>query len=203
MRSLLSAALLTWAVLTPAAHGQRLERAGTGAELTAEDQRLARELATPAAQRFATTGPLYLVAIERLRDKDAEAADSNARFAVVTHYRYDGDLAIRSTVDLVRRAVVRTDSAAHRPTPLAPEELEQARRLALENAAVRRALGARADQVTVEALVLRTSSPRDPIFGHRVVRLLFRVGADYLREPIVLVDLHTSAVTIEPTEAAP
>jgi hypothetical protein len=195
--------LLAVTLVSGVAHGQRAAGAATGAELTPEEQRLARELATPAAQRFATRGPFYLVAIERLRDKAAEDADSTARFAVVTHYRYDGDVAIRSVVDLARRAVVRTDSAPHRPTPLASEELDQARRLALENAAVRAALGARADQVMVEALVLRTSSPRDPIYGHRVVRLLFRVGADYLREPMVLVDLHTSTVTIEPTEPAP
>lgn len=180
------------------------QRTLVGPELTPEEVQVARSVADPAVRAaFVTRGPLYLVAVERFRDKLAEERDSLARFAVVTHYRYDGDLAIRTVVSLPRRAVVRTDTAAHAPTPLAPEELARARELALADSRVRETLGSHVNDVVVEALVVRTASPRDPLFGRRVVRLLFRVGRDYMRDPVVLVDLTAERVVVEPAVPAP
>lgn len=60
------------------------------------------------------------------------------------------------------------------------------------------ALGGRVNEVVVEALVVRTSSRRDPLFGRRVVCLLFRIGRAYEREPVVLVDLTAERLMVDP-----
>jgi len=77
------------------------------------------------------------------------------------------------------------EARPHLPVGLAQAEFERAKELALSDDAVRKALGSNASNVVVEALVIRAIADKDPYFGRRVVRLLFKLGADYLSEPIV------------------
>lgn len=194
-------ALLTTALLLIAA--ARLaalqEPARAGGELTASERSAASELAQKALERarLRTPGPLYLVGTELLRDKRAEERGVFDRQAMVTHYRYDGDLTILTRVNVTRGEVERIDTVPHLPAALAPEEFRRAKDLALADVRVQRAL-ARFGEVTIEPLAIRTASRDDPIFGHRLVRLLFRKGPDYLREPVVVVDLTTAQVILEP-----
>jgi len=123
----------------------------------------------------------------------------------VTHYRYEGDLAILTVVNLSQRAVVSVEARPHLPVGLAQAEFERAKELALADEAVKKALGPNASKVVVEALVIRAIAEKDPYFGRRVVRLLFKLGAGYLSEPIVNVDLTAGRVEIlpPPAEAMP
>jgi Cu2+-containing amine oxidase len=139
----------------------------------------------------------FFVHAEMLHDKSAPGS----RRALVLHYRYEGDQTITTVVDLTAQRVVDVRTAAHVAAPLSQEEFEQARGMAMADARVAGALGQNRGRVTVEPLVLHATEG-DPLFGHRVVRLLFRVDRDYLSAPIVLVDLTTRQVMIEPPRAA-
>lgn len=161
--------------------------------LTSAERALAGRLSEEAVRPLRTEAPMYLVSMELLRPK----APDDARQAVVTHYRYDRDLAILTTVDLARGRLVALDTVPHLAVAFAQEEVEAARRLARADERVRRALAPYGDRVRIEALPLRTASREDRLFGHRVLRLLFRVPRGYLEEPVVLVDLTTEEVIIE------
>jgi Cu2+-containing amine oxidase len=157
---------------------------------------LAAELAegSPRLLTLRTETGFHRVGVELFRDKEIEAAAGRA--ALVTHYRYEGDLTIRTVVDLRERRILSVEALPHVPTPLSMEEFERAKGMALEDARVAGALGADRERVVVESLSIHTPDPSDRYFGHRVVRLLFRVGPDYLSEPIVNVDLTSGTVEL-------
>ena len=183
-------------------YGWQGRRQMNDSALTDAEREIAAELAAQAIDRYGlrTTGPLYLVRVEWYRDKNAEEKGDIDRKAIVTHYRYNGDLAILTTVNISRQEIMEVDSVPHLATPLSTEEFNIARDMALSDARVKRGLGDYKDKIEVEALVSRTVLREDPLFGHRVVRLLFRVGRDYLSEPIVYVDLTSEKVIIEAFE---
>jgi hypothetical protein len=114
----------------------------------------------------------------------------------VQHYRYADDTVITSIVDLDGARVAEQTETRNAPVRLSEGELGEARTLALADPHVAAALGGR--EVVVEPLVVRTSDRADPWFGRRIVRLLFRLGADYLSQPIVFVDLTRRRVIIQP-----
>lgn len=178
-------------VLTPA----EAELAGRVAE---ESPEVAPYLQSPQ--------PVYRVRVELLRLKEAE----ERRFALVTHYRYEGDLTIQSAVDLGAQTVFEVTATPAVPAPLAAEELDLARQLALGHPEVRSGLGqhlpaieAGAPGYSIQSLALHTTDPEDPIFGHRVVGVLFETPDGYITGLDVLVDLSTGEVTVEPQEVTP
>lgn len=183
---------LALAACAPAAREAAREPAAPDT-LTAAEHALAAEVADQAVARFRTAAPMYLVEMELIRPKEPE----QPRRAQVTHYRYEGDLSIFTTVDLARGEVVGIDTAAHLPVPLAAAEVEAAERLARADRRVQAALARHPGDVRVEALLTRAASPEDPLFGNRVVRLLFRTERGYLEEPVVFVDLTERRVMIE------
>ena len=71
-----------------------------------------------------------------------------------------------------------------------------AERLALADERVKALLGHRPGLV-VEQMVIRGTPPGSPGHGQRIVRLLFKVGRDYLSRPVVFVDLTEASVSIE------
>lgn len=167
--------------------------------LTEEEERSAETLAETDLRRrgLRGTGRLQQVEADLYRDKEGEKEGAPSRRAMVTHYRYDDDTAIVTFLDLTRQEVIRVEEIPHLPVPLSREEFERARELAFSDEAVRKSLPSGGERPSVEALVVRGESPDDPIFGHRVVRLLFRDGADYLSEPAVTVDLTNEQVRVE------
>ena len=166
-------------------------------QLTASEKALAADLAETAIAHLRTPSPLYLVRTRLVREK------SGRRLAQVTHYRYDGDLAILTLVDLGEKQVREVKEEPHLTVPLAEEELRRARDLALADPRVRKELGSAVGSVEVEELVLRTADEKDEFFGHRVVRLLFLQGGIYLERPLVLVDLTAQKVVIAPVSTEP
>lgn len=164
------------------------------------EQRRAGEIAERNANVAALLrpGPSYLTSVDLVRDKEAEERGAAARLALVTHYSYDGDLTVETLVDLTRGEVVEVRSASNQPTPLSTAEFERATELALDDPQVREQLPVPREQITVEPLLTRAASPDDPLFGHRIARLLFKVGRDYLSAPEVHVDLTDERVIVGP-----
>jgi hypothetical protein len=143
-------------------------------------------------------GKVYLTRLEVLPDNH----EGTPRLAVVTHYRYDGDLAIQTSVDLDRRKVLDVETVPHLPTSLAPQELAEAERLARADAEVARALARyRNFKIEVDAVLTTTVDKKAFGYRHRVVRLYFRQGRDYLLyAPKVDVDLTAGKVRVYPAD---
>ena len=160
----------------------------------AEDQPLLKSALSSARLVYVTT--------EVVREKTEDGEDGPEDLYRVIHYRYDDDAAIHSLVNLRTSATIDQRALPHLPTSLAAEELEAAKVLALKDPKVQRALGKDAARVEVEGLVIRTASEKDPWYGRRVVKLLFRVGRDYRHSPSVIVDLTKQSVHVE-TEGEP
>lgn len=150
------------------------------------------------ADKYRAAGKaLYAVAVDLVQDKEAEETGSRDRMVLVTHYQYDGDMAIFSIVNLTQSVVVNVERAPHVPVPLSQQEFARAKTLALAHPDVKSALDPYRDRLTIEALLTRTPAEKDPLYGHRVVSLLFRLGSDYLTMPEVMVDLTTQEVLVQ------
>ncbi|RYY26003.1 MAG: hypothetical protein EOP62_10980 [Sphingomonadales bacterium] len=113
------------------------------------------------------------------------------------HYRYSDDVTVTSLVDLESGRVVDQIEMPHVPVPLTPGEFSEARALALRDDRIAPGLRQYGDRLVVEPLMVRTGDSKDPWFGQRVVRLLFRVGRDYLSSPVVYVNLSKRVVILE------
>jgi hypothetical protein len=166
-------------------------------ELTAGERDSVRKLAEAALKgRGLLKGKVYLTGVEVFHD-----SVRGKRHAVATHYRYDGDLGILTHIDLGSRKVVEVEEIPHLPTSLAPEELVEAEKLARADKVVARALAryAKGPKIEVDAQMAITAVPSDPNYQHRVVRLAFRRGREYLLYvPQVDVDLTTQTVRVMP-----
>ncbi|MBI3411509.1 MAG: hypothetical protein HY040_24540 [Planctomycetes bacterium] len=122
------------------------------------------------------------------------------RMALLTHYRYDGDVAIQTSIHLGKREVLKVEAVPHMPTSLALEELAVAEKLARAHPSVAKALAGEkdADKIEVDALMHYTTDEKSPSYQHRVVRLFFRQGRTYLLYgPVIEVDLTTETVRVE------
>jgi hypothetical protein len=159
----------------------------------AERVRRVAEAAPDLREKLAAPRTIF-IGVELVRRKGDNGRELEPIYRV-QHYRYGDDTAIFSLVDGGRLRGV--EEVPHAPVALTLGELAEARGLALEDRRVARALERYRDRLLVEPLVVRTSDPADPWFGRRIVRLLFRVGQDYVSEPIVFVDLTRREVIVE------
>lgn len=194
--------LLTFLVLAPSAvvRGQTPEEDAREAFFTptAAETSRAFAMAEQAIQErgLRATGPLYNISAELHRDKNAVTRN---RLVLVTSYRYSGDVAILSYVDLTKGVVTRVDAISHTNVHLSEAEYLLAKEKALTTPKVRQQIGEYLGQIQVEAMVSHAAYEKDPLFGHRVVRLLFKVpSGGYLAQPIVFVDLTANQVLIDP-----
>lgn len=177
---------------------EAIESEASDQELSAEEQNLARELSESALKNTALfLDPIYFLGAELHRVKSEEGTSSNERHAIARHFRYEGNLTILTYVNLSSKKVLNVESIAHVPARLSVEEFEIAKGLALSDERVRKQLGTDSDKIDIEPLVFHSSSPEDPMFGRRAVRLLFRIERDYLSAPVVVVDLTDRKVIIE------
>lgn len=193
-------ALSACAFLAVAGCGRQAVRDSRGADtLSAAERAVALEAVSgsPGFASLTAEGTAFAIGAELVREKEV-APEGGARHALVTTYIYHGDLTVLSTVDLASHAIVDVDTVAHLPTPLAAAEFERAKKLALENPVVANALAPHKNAITFEGLVSHSALETDSLFGHRVVRLLFRVGPSYIAGPVVHVDLTTGTVLVEP-----
>ncbi|MBM4072108.1 MAG: hypothetical protein FJ271_24755 [Planctomycetes bacterium] len=163
-------------------------------ELTADDMRLARELAERdlgmPRQPASPSDRIVFVKVDMLPDARAGAGQ---RQVMVHHYRYRGDRTVLTHVDLNRLEVLGVETLSHFPTGLAAEEVERAERLARADDRLRTVFAG--DRLRVEARPIDFAA-NQPLHGRRVVHLLLRDGSSYLSSPRVLVDLSTDAVLV-------
>jgi hypothetical protein len=192
--SLALAPLCLAAALLPSRGGEAIPGPG---QLSAGERAAVRKLAEQALrERDLLKGKTYLTRIEVYAD-----AARKERHAIAIYYRYEGDLGILVHVDVGAGKVTQVEAVPHLPTSLADEELAEAEKLARADPAVARALARYADgpKIEVDAQMALTVDPKDPNYHHRVVRLNFRRGREYLlRVPTVDVDLTTGTVRAQP-----
>ncbi len=147
---------------------------------------------------------MYLTSAEIIRDNVLEMRGSFQRRVMLTYYRYEGDLSIHILIDLNRKRVLEVKQLPHFVAPISTQEMELAKQMALSHPQVSAAVEPYRDRLVIEALTLRATLPRDPLFQHRVVHLLFRSGSTYLmRQSRILVDLTSEKVIIEPAPRKP
>ena len=166
-------------------------------QLSAEERAAVRKLAEQALKaRDLLKGKVYLTRVEVFYDGRREE-----RHAIAIHYRYDGDLAMLTHIDVGTMKVTAVETVPHLPTSLSPEELAESEKLARGNREVARALAKYGPdaKIEVDAQMAITAVPDAPGFHHRVVRLFFRRGREYLLyAPSVDVDLTTRTVEVRP-----
>jgi prolyl oligopeptidase len=134
----------------------------------------------------------YLTKSELVVD---QAAAPPRRYALLTYYRYEGDLAIQVTVQLEPPLVTQIEQHPHGPTSLTAAEMAEAERIARAQPELQRALArySALDAVEADVVAARIIDPTVPGYQHRVARLFFRDRQrNYLQfVPMVDVDLTT------------
>jgi hypothetical protein len=168
----------------------------SASDLTSAEQKLVRTLADAALkdQGF-SKGKVFLTRAELFVDHSQGAA---VRFVLAEHYGYEGDVTYHTRINLDRKQVLGVDPLPHCPTPLSPEELAEADKLARANPLVKRALAREKGAVEVDAQMY-FPAPGQPTYQHRMVRLLFRQGRRYLLYcPNADVDLTAGTVRADP-----
>jgi hypothetical protein len=123
------------------------------------------------------------------------------RIAILTYYRYDGNVGILVTVDLKSKSVTAVEEHPDMPTPLTLEEIAEAEKIARANPQVDKALARykHLDKIEVDTTVAFIISPEVPGYHHRVARLLFRDSKRHYLQlvPMVDVDLTTGEVRFD------
>jgi hypothetical protein len=141
---------------------------------------------------------IYLTNTEVVLD---QSANPPQRYALLTFYRYEGNLAILATIQLETMTATKVVSHAHRPTSLAPAEIKEAERIAREHPQIKLALAKYKylDKIEVDTIVAQIINPEVPGYQHRVARLFFRdEKRNYLPYvPMVDVDLTTGDVRFD------
>jgi hypothetical protein len=135
-----------------------------------------------------TAGPQYVTSISAMPRPEP----GMPRVAQVTRYQYAGGITVHTYVDLETGKALSVTPYVNYPTPLAPEEVERAKRLAFEQvpevgSAIVSQKGA---ELTVQALPVIVSSKAEPNYGHRIAILQYQApGGAPLNIPPVHVDL--------------
>jgi hypothetical protein len=190
-------AFLPVACSSPVSH-QEENTPSIWGQLTDEESRLARDLAEEELfkpdNQFSPGEKIYYTRIQLLPDSQAETAN---RVVVVTHYRYQGNQAILTHVDLNTRKVREVVREVNLPTPLAREEFDLAVKLARQEPQVVKLFEQFGADLHVEGKIGWPATIADPTVPHRNVYLLFRVGGDYLTGPSVIVDLVNETVQVQ------
>ena len=184
----------------PSEFPEALNVAKVSAPLSSDERTLAMRLAEQAlrSNKLFTNRKMYLTEAHIHRNTASEMKNVFERLAVLTYYRYEGDLTIQVFINLTRQRVLAVKQLKKFTPPISVEELNLAKDLAFNHAQLRDILGPNRDRLVVEALTSASESPKDPLFGHRVVYLFFRVGPNYLmRELSITVDLTTEKVIVE------
>jgi hypothetical protein len=168
-------------------------------DLTDAEQELVRTLAEKALKdRGLWKGKTVLTSSQVVLDSATTLPD---RIAILTYYRYDGNLGLVVNLDLQKKTVTAVEEHPDMPTSLTAEEIAEAEKMARNNADVHKALTnyKHLDKIEADAMVAVIISPEVPGYHHRVVRLFFRDSKrNYLQlVPMVDVDLTSGEVRLD------
>jgi len=180
---------------------EALNIAKVSAPLTSEERNLAVKLAeqTLRSKKLFAERKMYLTEARFSRDTGAEVKGVFERLVVLTYYRYEGDLPMEVFINLTRQKVLAVKQLPNLMPPISPEEFALAKDMAFNHPRLKDVLARYRERLVVEPITSRSESPKDPLFRHRVIYMLFRTGSTYLiPESRVSVDLTTERVIIEP-----
>lgn len=117
--------------------------------------------------------PLLLIQVRTF--SDSQKGGKKPHFAETVHFKYEGGITVRSTVDLQKKKVIKVERLEAYPTPLIKKEEERAIRLARAQIPVVEGLyGNKKNKVRAQVLVPIVSDRKHRLFGHRLVRITFR-----------------------------
>lgn len=170
--------------------------------LSIEERALAVRVAESAlrAEKLLPDKKTFLTLVQSHRATEAEKKGVFERHALLTYYRYAGDTGLLVYVNL-KLQTAKVEQLPHFPAPLAPEELQRAKELALGFPELKKFFEPYQHRLTVEALLTRSGTAKEPLFGHRLVHLFFRVGPRYLTEQgTILIDLTAETVIVTPPQ---
>ena len=179
-----------------------LNVAKVSAPLTSDERALAVRLAEQElrSKNLFTEKKMYLTEVHFSRDTAAEMRGVFERLAVLIYYRYDGDLTIEVFINLAQRKVLGVKELPKVNAPFSAEEFSLAKEMVFNHPKLKDVLGRYRERLVVEPIISRSESPKDPLFRHRVIYMLFRTGSTYLIPELrVFVDLTTEKVIIEPS----
>jgi len=180
---------------------EALNIAKVSAPLTSDERTLAVKLAEQElrSKKLFTDRKMYLTEARFGRDTAAERQGVFERLAVLIYYRYEGNLSIEVFINLTRQKVLGVKQVPDLYPPLSREEFTLAKEMVFNHPKLKDSLERYRDRLVVEPRIIRSESPKDPLFRHRVIHMLFRTGSTYLMpESIVSVDLTAEKVIIEP-----
>jgi hypothetical protein len=168
-------------------------------QLASDDEKAVRAAAETALKaRDLWRGRICLTNTEVLFDNRPSPP---GRYALLTFYRYDGDLAILVTIHLDKMTATKVEPHPHMPTSLTLEEIAEAERIARGHPDIKKALARykHLDKIEVDTNVAQIINPQVPGYQHRVARLFFRDDQrNYLANvPMVDVDLTTGEVRLD------
>ena|SRR5262245_15276968 len=171
-RTILFVAVSFVSLATAGAQDPRSEL--TGAERTA----LLKEVA--ASKEFATAikESKKVVPVRVRTYTEAVDGKPEARFAEVLHFNYADGRTIRTVYNRTDGRIVRVESLEAYPTPLADSELARAKQIAEKSEARAEFVRRNGDRVEVTYLAPVIADPKHPLFGKRLVTLIYRTKAD-------------------------
>ena len=139
-----------------------------------------------------------LAHLEWFAPKPAEGNAAVERHAELLYAVASGEYGVRAIVRLSGTpAVVEVARIDASNVPITSEETQEAWRIAQADPAVRNKLGNRIAEIRPEALRSYSEDPNDPCYRARCFYLLLRVGANYLNEPAITVELNSKRVLPE------
>jgi Cu2+-containing amine oxidase len=119
------------------------------------------------------------------------------RRAMVTLYRYDGNVAVNRLIDIDSGRVIQDTRLPGGAAPVAPVETEYATMLLRNNEQVRQLLAAVGDDATFLFRLATTTEQGDANFGKRVVRASISTPNGYVGgAPTILVNLTDGSVSV-------
>ena len=122
---------------------------------------------------------------------------SSSRLAIVTLYRYDGNVSINRLIDIDSGRVIREERMQNAVAPMGDVEIEYATTLAQKNEQVRDILATLGDGAQISFRLQTINDRRNPLFGKRVMAAAFQTPDGHVGGlPLIQVNLTDGTVIV-------
>jgi hypothetical protein len=122
---------------------------------------------------------------------------SSSRLAIVTLYRYDGNVSINRLIDIDSGRVIREERMQNAVAPMGDVEIEYANLLLQKNQQAREILASLGDGAAVSFRLQTVTDRRNPLFGKRIMAAAFHTPDGYVGGlPNIQVNLTDGTVTV-------
>ncbi len=156
------------------------------------------ELASRIAMSGSVASRAGKTVLSRVKMAVGDKDEPQSLLAVVTTYNYERHETSRRLIDLTRESIVWERIVSDGSAPLAQVEVEEARRLVLQDARIQGLVGSSLDGVELEFPHPIITDARHRLFGKRVVLVLFKTEDGYRSDlPAVFANLTDAEVLLE------